>query len=330
MNEIPSAMEPNHPSSSLTHEMVLELLPAYVLAVLEPDEMLAVQRYLEDHPELEARLAELEATVDLLALAPEEVEPPARAKEALMARVMADVKGAQASRQEGSPASKSGAAAVLPRAQANPLRQTSPGEKPIRQKATWLERWQGRLSGLFWPTLAATTVLALLVAVVYAALSWNWTRRLVQDLEQARQEIAQLQEQVNQLTLVNQRLEQELGESRRQIALFAGADRLVTLTGTAEAPEAKGAFYISDTSGLLVLHRLPPLSPQQTYEFWLIPAQGDPVPAGLIPMEEEGVQTVVIPLENFPPDLTAVGLSIEPAGGSPTPTGPIVLFGEIS
>ncbi len=322
-------MEPNHSSSSLTHETVLELLPAYVLAVLEPDEMLAVQRYLEAHPELEARLAELEATVDLLALAPEEVEPPARAKEALMAWVMADARQVEAAGQERYAAARSGAATVLPRGQGKRLRQSSLDEKATRPKSNWLERWQSRLSGLFWPTLAATTVLALLVAVVYAALSWTWTSRLVQDLEQARQEIAQLQEQVHQLTLVNQRLEQELGESRRQIALFAGADRLVTLTGTPEAPEAKGAFYISDSSGLLVLHRLPPLPPQQTYEFWLIPAQGDPVPAGLIAMEEEGLQTVVISLENFPPDLTAVGLSIEPAGGSPTPTGPIVLFGEV-
>jgi anti-sigma-K factor RskA len=64
---------------------------------------------------------------------------------------------------------------------------------------------------------------------------------------------------------------------------------------------------------------------QQTYELWLIPAGGEPQPAGLFVPSGTGAVEVLVegPIE---PGVT-LGLTIEPAGGSSQPTGDI-LFAE--
>jgi anti-sigma-K factor RskA len=67
-----------------------ELLPLYALGALESDEMRAVERYLAAHPELEARLRELEEGVAALALAAPAAPLPADARRRLLARARAD------------------------------------------------------------------------------------------------------------------------------------------------------------------------------------------------------------------------------------------------
>lgn len=74
-------------NTELTHEEVLELLPAYVLGTLEPEEMLAVDAYVHTHPDMAARLAEAEAALMQLAYAAPDVPLPADGKERLLARV---------------------------------------------------------------------------------------------------------------------------------------------------------------------------------------------------------------------------------------------------
>jgi anti-sigma-K factor RskA len=71
------------------------------------------------------------------------------------------------------------------------------------------------------------------------------------------------------------------------------------------------------------------LPENQTYQLWLIPADGDgaPLPSGLLAVQQAGVDSVTITLPDDATNYAAVGVSIEPAGGSPSPTGPIVLVG---
>jgi anti-sigma-K factor RskA len=80
----------------------------------------------------------------------------------------------------------------------------------------------------------------------------------------------------------------------------------------------------------LILNGLASLPADQTYELWLIPSDGDPVSAGLVQVTADGTTVSQIPMPSQPQEFAAVGLSIEPAGGSPQPTGPIVLLGTVS
>ena len=169
----------------------------------------------------------------------------------------------------------------------------------------------------------------MLVVAIYAAQTGSSVGTISAQLTDAQQRIAQLEGEVDSLVQVNQQLEQQLSTDRNQLAIFANAERVVTLAGTPDAPDASGALYTGPESGLLVLRNLPPLPAAQTYELWLIPGEGSPIPAGLVQVAADGSNTFAIALAGQPTDYAAVGLSIEPAYGSPSPTGPIVLLGTV-
>ena len=63
---------------------ILELLTAYALGVIEPDQIARVSALLDEQPELRAVLAELRATADLLPYGLPEAEPPADLRERVL------------------------------------------------------------------------------------------------------------------------------------------------------------------------------------------------------------------------------------------------------
>lgn len=65
--------------------------------------------------------------------------------------------------------------------------------------------------------------------------------------------------------------------------------------------------------------------PGRVYELWAI-AGGAPVPAGLFSAEDGTIREVVDVADL---DVEAWGITIEPAGGSPAPTGDILYFAEV-
>ena len=74
------------------------------------------------------------------------------------------------------------------------------------------------------------------------------------------------------------------------------------------------------------MNRLPSLPSDREYQIWRI--KGDqPISAGTFKDDESEDQVIVVPVDFS--DADAIGISVEPAGGSPTPTGLIVLLGNI-
>lgn len=74
---------------------------------------------------------------------------------------------------------------------------------------------------------------------------------------------------------------------------------------------------------------LKPLPSNQAYEAWLVTAKGDRVSGGLFQVAADARFTTLVinspsPLSSF----VGVGVTVEPAGGSPAPTGPRVLYAE--
>jgi len=105
----------------------------------------------------------------------------------------------------------------------------------------------------------------------------------------------------------------------------------VTLTALPQpkAQPAGGVTYNPEKGTLIFLaSNLDPLQPLKTYELWVIPADGSaPVPAGTFHPDDQGNASVIMP--SLPRGVTAkaFGVTIEPVGGSQTPTLPIVLSG---
>lgn len=113
----------------------------------------------------------------------------------------------------------------------------------------------------------------------------------------------------------------------RQLSLTThDLEREIELSGTETAPEATGVIYVSTNgrNGTLIVEQLPPLTPEQQYQLWLV-RDGERDNGGVFSVSENGYHSLQIssprPLEEY----GAFGITIEPAGGSPGPTGQRVL-----
>lgn len=103
----------------------------------------------------------------------------------------------------------------------------------------------------------------------------------------------------------------------------------ITLTGDVAAPEATGIITVSADGhyGTLVVDRLPELDPESQFQLWLV-KDGERVDGGVFSVNQEGYGSLMVRAADPVPsllDYDAFGISIEPAGGSPGPTGPRVL-----
>jgi anti-sigma-K factor RskA len=102
------------------------------------------------------------------------------------------------------------------------------------------------------------------------------------------------------------------------------ATRVVALNGLADAPNANGrVVWHEKAGGRLYVAGLPPAPAGKTYELWTI-AGPAPRPAGTFDVDAAGRGSLTVaPVTDGPVKVFAV--TLEPAGGTPAPTGPVVL-----
>ncbi|MGA1983832.1 MAG: anti-sigma factor [Acidobacteriaceae bacterium] len=106
----------------------------------------------------------------------------------------------------------------------------------------------------------------------------------------------------------------------------------VTLTAKPQPRTAPigGVTYNPEKGSLVFLASdLNPLQALKTYELWVIPADGSaPIPAGTFHPDDQGNASVIMP--DLPKGVAAkaFGVTIEPDGGSESPTLPIILAGS--
>ena len=301
--------EPNNQASdpfAWDEAQVEAALPGFLLGALEPDEMLAVDAFLRENASLRARAQALQLTVDELAYSVPPIAPPTAVTDQILARVKASsVAGAETAASELP-------TLISPR--------VLPPIRPVETPGFW-ERVGGWWRHNFAPAIVGVgTAAVLLLGGFYLSQLQGQVGGLQEQLAAAQSANAQLQE-------INESLQSQLTERERQLANFATADTVLALGGTDDAPTAGALFTLTGDQATLVAFDLPAIDADQTYQLWLIPADGDPVPAGLLAAQRGGAATwnTTVPLQSG--DFAAVGLSIEPAGGSSAPTGPIVLLG---
>jgi anti-sigma-K factor RskA len=121
-------------------------------------------------------------------------------------------------------------------------------------------------------------------------------------------------------------------EARRRLAVLTAGDvRVFTLAGQKTAPGASGRAFWSASHGQLVFMAasLPPLAPGRQYQLWVIPPNGSPVSAGMLERQSDGRVASTLADSSSVSQVGTVAVSEEPAGGVPSPTGPIVLAGSL-
>jgi anti-sigma-K factor RskA len=107
------------------------------------------------------------------------------------------------------------------------------------------------------------------------------------------------------------------------------AMRVVALQGTEAAPEATGLIVVSldGRHGTMVVDHLPQLDEAHQYQLWLI-KDGQRASGAVFSVSEDGYGSKWVGSPEPLADYTSFGVTVEPEGGSPGPTGEKVLGGD--
>ncbi|WP_375416080.1 anti-sigma factor domain-containing protein [uncultured Hymenobacter sp.] len=141
--------------------------------------------------------------------------------------------------------------------------------------------------------------------------------------------VAVQQEQAS-FAATSQATNQQLAETRQEVAVLRDERfRVVALAGTKAAPTARArVFYNAATQAVFVdVRRLPVLPADKQYQLWALD-KGQPVDAGILATATAtgaGMQQ----MKNVT-RAQAFAMTVEPAGGSPTPTlSTMTVLGEL-
>jgi anti-sigma-K factor RskA len=107
--------------------------------------------------------------------------------------------------------------------------------------------------------------------------------------------------------------------------------RVVTLSNTRFSPGAIGKLVMSSNGhdGTVVVDNLALLDPDKTYQVWLIKGATH-TSVGVFSVNPSGYASLAITSPQLLAQFDAIGISVEPAGGSVEPTGTSVLHGYLS
>ena len=169
-----------------------------------------------------------------------------------------------------------------------------------------------RAPSRFWNFAWGTVAVALAIFAVYL---WNSDKFLQEELD--RQEAAM-------------KTQTALTEKARVIEELFASPQTVTVNLAAKAPIKTGAgrvVYNSKQGALIYSGTLPQLAADKSYELWVIPQTGNPIPAGVFSVDTNGDGNVVLPKIPAGVSAKAFAVTIEPAGGTAAPTGPMAQVG---
>jgi anti-sigma-K factor RskA len=185
----------------------------------------------------------------------------------------------------------------------------------------------GTRRGSVLPWLAAAASLVLAAALgVYASQLRGRVQTLEQELREAILQVQAGERQTAQARLVATNAE-------RQLSVLAAPDvTQVALKGQAVAPQASARALWSRSRGLLLAaSNLPALPPGRTYQFWVISGKMPPISDGWIfKTDASGGVTTMFTTPATLPAPTAMAVSIEPDGGTTSPTGALYLVGSLN
>jgi anti-sigma-K factor RskA len=163
-----------------------------------------------------------------------------------------------------------------------------------------------RVGALTWLAAAAAVVLA--VAFLVARIQRNASRA---ELRDARQKLADM-------------------DTLRDL-LARPESRTAALAGLPAAPQARARVVWDPASreAVLLTTGLAPAPRGKAYEVWVI-ATAAPVPAGVFQPDAGGRAVFRLPVLEETTRVRTFAVTVEPAAGSASPTGPMVLAGAAS
>jgi anti-sigma-K factor RskA len=168
--------------------------------------------------------------------------------------------------------------------------------------------------GRWWVAILAPAAVALAVLTIFL---WNQNRRLDRDLAALRASAEQQQQQLH---------------DARDVADLMTAGDTITVALAQQPGQPNGSahvMYSAKMGELMYEGEIAPAPAAKSYQLWLVPAAGKPISAGVFnpASDQPGHWMMKVP-QGVVPKTFAV--TLEPAGGMPQPTGPMVLVGRVS
>jgi anti-sigma-K factor RskA len=139
-----------------------------------------------------------------------------------------------------------------------------------------------------------------------------------------------LQHDLDATRTKNAELVAQMAVQHEQMASLGAKDvRVVSFSGQSMAPEASARLFWSPErkAWLLTIAGLPAAGPGKTYQLWAVTPNAK-VPMGTFEPSAGGMAVVETKMDK-PMKPMAAAISLEPAGGMPQPTGPIVMLGNL-
>lgn len=175
-----------------------------------------------------------------------------------------------------------------------------------------------RRSRSWTPYLAWAAAAALLIAAVLIG-------RRAQNLAG---ELAGLRQRYDQLSIEHQQILAETETYRRVLAIVsAPGTRSVSLSAQ-QSPQLQA--YWNEPLGLLLAgQNVPAPAADRTLQLWIIPAQGNPIDAGIFRPDDTGRALHITAPGISITQAAALAITDEPAGGQPQPTTTPIWVGQI-
>jgi anti-sigma-K factor RskA len=297
---------------SIANHLSQDDLLLFALQFLPEEQMLAAQEHLLECEDCRRQVGFVQGDLASYALTAESHAAPAGARERLMRSVAKEKRATPSAVPEVAPVRAAGPTLVAaPPAESNGHLSTrrifSIEDVPVR-KSMGFGGWAG------WAVAA--------VAIGAAGLQYQQDKSTKDQLAAVQSKYTQTAENASKASVV---LDTLTDASAKQVALHLPLGTKPTVF-----PEGHASYLAKKGSVVFVANNLDQLQANTTYELWLIPAgpNAKPIPAGTFKPDTYGRASLVTSGLPVGVEAGAFGVTIEPEGGSKTPTLPIVLAGE--
>jgi len=172
----------------------------------------------------------------------------------------------------------------------------------------------------FWKSAWALAAVALAMVLFVVAMG---NRRRDDELADASRQLALARLDV-------QRSSAEVRQVRAALTLLNLPNTREVVFGTGPAQPPRGRIFVNRQKGVLLMaSNLPPAGGGKTYQLWLIPKGGSPVPSGLFQSDALG-NALFVRAGQVDANTAAIAVSVEPEAGSTAPTTKPLIVAAVS
>ena len=270
------------------------LLELYITGLASEEETLQVENWAEQHPEVKKEIEELQSVMERYALA-QAIQPDETLKEKILSRIQPD---------------NSVKEKIFSRIQ------SSNKQEPFSVIKTPEKNENAKIYSIpsYFKWAVAASVILLIGSLIFNYTFYNKYQNTSKDLQSAQQELQK---------------QQQLAEGmNRDMDVMTDKNAMpVVLNGTEKSPDALAKiFWMKNTGDVYVDPRNLPQTPAgMQYQLWAI-VDGKPVDAGMI-STEKGIYHIQ-KMKSFG-KAQAFAITLETAGGNPTPKGEMIVQAKI-